>query len=167
MKRLSLLLILCMLSMLAFAQTGSAPACDGGSGLFVNPASWAYPTIARDFSEDKVFVLCNDRSNNITITSISAAPTPPLNVVTSLDTCPDPGTLVAGHSCDITVRFVELHWSAPRGIDDRVHRRPGLPNNRSSKRHGGRRCDANPQELRLRLAAGGNHESGTPVYGDQ
>jgi len=105
MKKLSLLFILCMAPVLAFAQTGSAPACDGGSGLFVNPASWAYPTIARDFSEDKVFVLCNDRSNNITITSISAAPTPPFNVVTTLDTCPDPGTLVAGHSCDITVRF--------------------------------------------------------------
>ncbi len=110
MKKLSLLFILCMLPMLAFAQTDStlppANPCLTGSGVYVIPASWNFATIARDFSEDKVFVLCNDRSNNITITSISAAPYPPFKVIASLTTCPDPGVLPSGDTpCDITVQF--------------------------------------------------------------
>lgn len=109
MKKLSLLFILCMLPMLALAQTDSAASpsnpCSSGSGLFVIPASWDFPAIGKDFSEDKVFTLCNDRSNNITITSIQAAPNPPFRVIASLTTCPAPGVLQSGTHCDITVQF--------------------------------------------------------------
>lgn len=109
MKKLSLLFILCVLPVLAFAQADpSAPPsnpCLNGSGLFVNPASWNFPVIGKDFSEDKVFTLCNDRSNNVTITSIQAAPYPPFKVIASLTTCPDPGVLQSNTHCDITVQF--------------------------------------------------------------
>jgi len=108
-KKLSLLLILSMVPMLAFAQTDltvppSNP-CLNGSGVYVSPPTWTFPPISRDFAEQKVFVLCNDRSDNITITSISAAPNPPFKVLASLTTCPDPGVLPPDTSCDITVQF--------------------------------------------------------------
>jgi hypothetical protein len=109
MKKLSLLFILCMLPMLALAQTDSAAspsnACSSGSGVFVNPASWNFPTIARHFSEQKQFVLCNNRSNNISITSIATAPSPLFAVLVVGTTCPDPGTVPANGQCAITVEF--------------------------------------------------------------
>lgn len=109
MKRLTLLLILSMIPMLAFAQADpSAPPpnpCLNGSGLFVSPASWNFPTIARHFAEQKLFVLCNDRSNNIAITGITTNPSPVFAVLGVGTTCPDPGTLPSNSSCDINVEF--------------------------------------------------------------
>jgi len=109
MKRLTLLLILGMIPMLAFAQANpSAPPsdpCSNGSGLFVNFSNWNFPPIARHFSEEKVFVLCNDRSNNVTINSITTNPSPLFAVLAVGTTCHDPGTLPADSSCDITVEF--------------------------------------------------------------
>ncbi len=108
MKKLCLLLVLSMLPMLALAQTDSASpssACSSGSGLFFNPPTWNFPTIARHFSEEKQFVLCNDRSNNVTITSIATSPSPLFAVLAVGTNCPGSGTLPSNSQCTITVEF--------------------------------------------------------------
>ena len=116
MKKLTLLFILSMASMLVFAQS---PADSVGGGITkhrqglasednpppddnvtLDPHSWDFGQVAVDFAYDKVFTLTNNRNNNITITGIQAIPRPPFSVVET--TCHI--TLGAGDSCTITVQ---------------------------------------------------------------
>lgn len=126
MKKLSLLFILCMASMLAFAQnqtpnylgdgvsandaqpTGSQelasddnlPPCSGDD-LTLTPQHYNFGEAPDDFPSYGGFTLCNGRSNSVTISSITTTPNPPFSVFGT--TCHL--TLGAGDSCTITVEF--------------------------------------------------------------
>jgi len=126
MKKLTLLFILCMVSMLAFAQsqspnylgdgvsaddappTGSQelasddnlPPCSGDD-LTLTPQHYNFGEAPDDFPSYGGFTLCNGRSNSVTISSISTSPNPPFSVFGT--TCHL--TLGAGDSCTITVEF--------------------------------------------------------------
>ena len=105
MKKLFLLFILCMVSMLAFAQADSPSPSDNdapapGDVSFM-PPSWDFGQIAVGIDYNKVFTLTNNRGSSITITRISASPAPPFSVVGT--TC---GGILQGNgaSCNITVQ---------------------------------------------------------------
>jgi hypothetical protein len=126
MKKLTLLFILCMVSMLAFAQsqspnylgdgvsaddappTGSQelasddnlPPCSGDD-LTLTPQHYNFGEAPDDFPSYGGFTLCNGRSNSVTISSITTSPNPPFSVFGT--TCHL--TLGAGDSCTITVEF--------------------------------------------------------------
>lgn len=117
MKKLSLLFILCMVSMLAFAQSDSPvdslgggpkelasdnnPATCPGDDLSLTPQIWRFGEAALGFPSYGGFTLCNGRSNSVTIFSITASPKPPFSVFGT--SCG--GILVSGGSCTITVEF--------------------------------------------------------------
>ena len=107
MKKLSLLFVLCMVSMLAFAQNQSPNYLGSRSDevppgdVTLAPASWDYGQVAVDFAYDKVFTLTNTRNNSITITGIVASPTPPFSVTHTTCQVTLPGN---GGSCFITVQ---------------------------------------------------------------
>lgn len=106
MKTLSLLFILCMVSMLTFAQIQSPNYLGSGFDqappgvVTLDPATWNYGQVAVDFPYDKVFTLTNNTNHSITITGLLADPRPPFSVVGT--TCQI--TLRPGDSCSITVQ---------------------------------------------------------------
>ena len=91
MKKLLLLLIVCMVSMLALAQTN----------VTLTPATHDFGTIAVHFAYQHVFVLTNNGQSSISITSITASPNLPFSVhsTTCLSTLAGEGA-----HCDITVQ---------------------------------------------------------------
>lgn len=107
MKTLSLLFILCMVSMLTFAQIQSPNYLGSGfnevlpGSVTLDPASWDFGQVAVDFAYDKVFTLTNNTDHSITITGIFARPTPPFSVVATTCQITLPGH---GDSCSITVQ---------------------------------------------------------------
>ncbi len=108
MKKLSLLLPMCMVSMLAFGQTDSATnqtqqefSQESPSNVTLSPSTWGFGNVAVDFAYYEVFTLKNGGSNNITISKIVAAPSPPFSV--SSTTCG--GLLLRGGKCSITVQI--------------------------------------------------------------
>lgn len=89
MKKLSLLLLLCMFSVFAFAQTDSSydpvgqqeSAEESPSGVTLSPRTWDFSNdLAADFPSNELFTLHNGSSNVIYIGRISAAPNPPFSV---------------------------------------------------------------------------------------
>ena len=122
MKKLSLLFTLCMVSMLAFAQSDS-PAYPAGGGITqqglsqdsdnnlppcaegivtLTPHSYDFGNVPRDFAVLANFTLCNERPGPITIYSMMASPDPPYRI--SSTNCPS--ILGSAQSCTITVQFL-------------------------------------------------------------
>jgi hypothetical protein len=100
MKKPSLLLILCMASMLAFAQTGSVLPPNG---VNLTPDYWNFGSVPVGQANYETFFLTNGRSDAIWIFSISAQGDPPFSVAST--TCSDPGWLYAHQFCTIKVKF--------------------------------------------------------------
>ncbi len=127
MKKLSLLLLVCMVSMLAFAQSDS-PSPDDSSGggpirqvfsqdpasgndltpgrTTLTPGSWNYGEVAVEYPGEAIFTLTNNSSNDITIYSIKASPTPPFKVIPAAGPTYCGVLLKSGSHCLIAVQFL-------------------------------------------------------------
>ncbi len=108
MKKLFLLFILSMVSMLAFAQSdSSAPPPDN---VTLSPSPYDFDTVAVQYPYYEVFTVNNNRETPLEITSITVTTTPPFHIVSALTTCPiyPPFKLPANSSCQITVEELAL-----------------------------------------------------------
>jgi hypothetical protein len=132
-KNLFLLLLVCMVSMLAVAQTdsttnsvdqhGSAQISPAGWAT-LNPMNWALGDVPVESGNFQAFVVSNGSSANITITDISLSPSSsPSFFLTSPSSCE--GTLQSGEFCYITAGF----YATARGAASatlRVHTSAGV-----------------------------------------
>ena len=128
MKKLSLLLLVCMVAMLAFAQTDSpSPDDSTGSGpirhmfsqgltpddnelppgvVSLTPSSWNFGPVPLEFPGEAIFTLNNNSPNDITIYSIVATPTPPFSVIPANGPTYCGAFLKSQQSCVIKVQFL-------------------------------------------------------------
>jgi len=109
MKKLSLLFVLCMFSVLAFAQIDSSnnladqpgPVEDAPSNsAVINPASWPLGNVPVEFAFYQDFIVTNGSEDNFTITGIDP---PVVPFVIANTNCQ--GNLQPGASCAVTVRL--------------------------------------------------------------
>ncbi len=105
MKKLSLLLFVCMVSMLAFAQTDSsnkAPILPTDL-VYLSPLSFDFGNVPVGHTSYATFIVRNGGAPAY-IYSIAATPDPPFSVYRT--DCPDPGGLYGTDSCTIVVQWL-------------------------------------------------------------
>jgi hypothetical protein len=120
-KNLFRLFFMCMVSMLAFAQTDASydpaglreSAQESPSGVTLSPQSWDFSNdLAADFPSNELFTLHNGSSNVIYIGRISAVPNPPFSV--PFTNCP--AALAPGNSCYIEAQLKAANPGQKTGV---------------------------------------------------
>jgi len=106
MKKLSLLFLMCMVSMLAFAQADPDDNELPPGVVSLAPTSWNFGQQALEYPAEAIFTLTNNSSNDITIYSMIAADNPPFSVLPASSPKYCSTFLKAQSSCKIVVQFL-------------------------------------------------------------
>ncbi len=105
MKKLSLLLLVCMVSMLAFAQTEPDDNELPPGMVALSPTNWNFGQVPLDYPGEAIFTLNNNSANEITIYSIVATD-PPFSVIPASGPTYCSTFLKSQSSCKIKVQFL-------------------------------------------------------------
>jgi hypothetical protein len=133
MKTTFLLLFMCMISMLAFAQSDSE--ASPSDLVTLTPATWDFGDAPVQFPAEAIFTLTNNRSNNITIYGIVASPTPPFSVLAVSGPTDCKAILPANSKCTIKVQFLADEKGQKMGTLTVTDSAPDSPQTATLKGH--------------------------------